>query len=123
MGISNLNKGSKFKFSYNKDDVTYMNTKEYVQQFGLDQVMIMRACHINRNGKYGPQATVIATKTNNGQIYGINLPSHMVDLVEVILDSPEYINEIDELRAGIQAYAYVDKDGNDRYSFKFVDLA
>lgn len=36
MGISNLNKGSKFKFSYNKDDVTYMNTKEYVQQFGLE---------------------------------------------------------------------------------------
>ena len=122
MGISNLNKGSRFKFSYNKDQVEYLNTKQYIDKFGLDTVMIIRACHINRNGKYGPQATAIVTQTNDGPIYGVNLPAHMVDLVEIILDTKDYIDDIDNLRAGLQAKEYIDKDGVKRYSFTFLDL-
>ena len=123
MGISKLNKGTRFIFSYNKENVKYFKTAEFVKAFGLDEVFMLRAAHINRGGRYGDSATLIVTPMDDDKVvYGINTPGHMVNLVQEILDSDEFIDEIDSERAGVQAYEYQDKDAVTRYSFKFVDI-
>lgn len=123
MGISKLNKGTRFAFSYDKEGVKYFKTAEFVKAFGLDKVFKLRAAHINHGGRYGDSATLIVTAMDDDKaVFGINTPSHMVNLVQEILDSAEFIDEIDSQRAGVQAYEYQDKDGVTRYSFKFVDI-
>lgn len=122
MGISNLNKGTKFSFQYDGKSIEYLKTEDFVKRFGCDKVFILRACHINRGGRYGDSATMIVTESTNSPAIGINAPSHMVDLITEILNSKDYIDDIDNQRAGVQAYSYTDRDGVTRHSFKFVDI-
>lgn len=121
MSISKLNKGSKFKFQYKSENVEYFKLADFVTRFGLGTQFTIRAAHINRDGKYGPSATLIVTD-NNGNVYGVNCPKHMIESVEFILNTTEYIDDIDNQHAGMVTYEYTDNDGTNRYSIKFVDI-
>jgi hypothetical protein len=120
MSISKFNKGKKFSFNYDSKSIRFLKMADFIKEFGLNVNMIIKSCHIS-HGNYGDGATFIV-KTPAGEIIGINAPKHMVKDVQNILDDNEVIDQIDNEKAAISAYAYTDRDGNERYSFNFVDL-
>lgn len=121
MSITKLNKGKKFSFQYNKDNVKFFKLSEFVNTFGLGRVFTCRSAHIKRDGKYGDSSTLIVTD-DNGNVFGVNCPAHMNDVIDTIINTTEYIDDFDNQRAGVKAYEYTDRDGNKRYSLEFVDL-
>ena len=103
----------KFAEKYNKfnalfdidiKDFEFMEGHEFIAKYG-DNVVKIDGLYINKKGKYDdhPIAIIADEKAL------LDLPSHMTDIVNEILQDAESINLIKKGLVGVKAHEYVDK--------------
>jgi myo-inositol-1-phosphate synthase len=51
----------------------------------------------------------------------VNLPAHLLDDVNAILQTPEYIQQIKDNKCAMSVYTYTDDNGEHR-SIKWIDI-
>lgn len=91
----------KVQFNVNTEGFKFTSHKDLEK----DKVYDFLGCFIT-TGKYGKQAVIIT----NGML--VNCPSHMVKVVEDILNDDEAIADINNGHAGFKTYDYTDKKYN-----------
>ena len=125
MSISRHNKGeSKFTYPVGKD----LPYKKLSELYGAtNNPIIVRSFFKNTKSKFGENYIIAVTLTcdkevNNADIC-INLPQHLNETVEEILEDQESIDQINKGKAGIIIEEYEEKTYKRTcYSVQFVDL-
>lgn len=111
MGISNLNKGS--VFDINTEGFPFVSLSD----LDLDKEYIVKGVYIlKKRGKMkqdAPNAIIDEAV--------VNLPSHLLDDVKAILETPEYIEQIKADKCAFSIYTYNDENGEHR-SIKWIDI-
>lgn len=111
MGISNLNKGSVFDIDTTDFDFYSLNDLKLNKDYLIKGVYIL-----TKRGKMRQDMpNVILTDCI------VNLPSHLLEDVKTILNTPEYIEQIKNDKCAINVYTYQDENGEHR-SIKWVDI-
>ena len=97
------NKGN-VVFNINIKDFEFMDGHEFIAKYG-DNVVKIDGLYINKKGMYNdhPVAIIADEKAL------LDLPSHMTDTVNEILQDAESINLIKKGLVGVKAHEYVDK--------------
>lgn len=115
--FSNLNKGNKFTFKPEKD-FSYISLKELLQinKGDLEVVYPVRALYVNKSSKFGPQGLVALDECY------VNLPKHMLEDVESIIDSEEAVEAVNAGQCGMKIRPYEDRNGRDQLSIDWVDI-
>lgn len=115
--FSSLNKTNVFTF---KPDQTapYMKLEQLLaaNDGDLSVVYPVRALYLNNKSKYGLQCVAALDEAL------INLPSHKVDDVKAILESPDAVAQINDGKCGFTIRSYVDNNHIDRLSIDWVDI-
>lgn len=113
---SKFNKDVK-KFEFDTEGLDYVSLNDLFENNGADEVYTLRGFYINKKSKFG-DAPVGMT---DGCL--VNLPSHMLDVVEKIMADDEAVADINAGKVGFTIYSYMDEKHNKIcYSIKFVDL-
>ena len=116
MSITNYNRG-KNPFTFKaSEDFEYWSLKNLYKTNKADQVYLLRGLFINKTSKYGPQGVAVLNDRY------VNLPNHLTDTVEKILEDQDAIDQINESRAGFRIYDYKNQNGQTSYSVEFVDI-
>ena len=99
-------KYNKFNTIFDIDikDFAFMDGREFIAKYG-DNVVKIDGLYINKKGMYNdhPVAIIADEKAL------LDLPSHMTDTVNEILQDSESINLIKKGLVGVKAHEYVDK--------------
>ena len=97
------NKGN-VVFNIDIKDFEFMDGHEFIAKYG-DNVVKIDGLYINKKGMYNdhPVAIIADEKAL------LDLPSHMTDTVNEILQDAESINLIKKGLVGVKAHEYVDK--------------
>lgn len=111
MGISNLNKGS--VFDINTEGFEFKNLAD----LELDTEYIIKGVYILK--KRGKMRQDMPNAILEDCI--VNLPSHLLEDVNTILTTPEYIAQIKADKCAISVYVYTDENGEHR-SIKWIDI-
>ena len=113
--FSKFNKGRKFDFD--TTGFEYRSLSELYNENGANQVYPLTAMYVNSKSNFGV-APVFATTD-----CFVNIPSHMVDVVNQILADEEAIKAINEGKIGFVIYPYIQKKFNKTcYGVNFVDI-
>ena len=113
--FSKFNKGRKFDFD--TTGFEYRSLAELYNENGANQVYPLTAMYVNSKSNFGV-APVFATTD-----CFVNIPSHMVDVVNQILADEEAIKAINEGKIGFVIYPYTQKKFNKTcYGVNFVDI-
>lgn len=111
MGIANLNKGSVFD----------INTEGFpfkaLSDLDLDKNYIVKGVYVLK--KRGKMKQDMPNAIIDGAV--INLPAHLLDDVNAILNTPEYIAQIKADKCAMSVYTYTDDNGEHR-SIKWIDI-
>ena len=122
-----MSKVSKFSFAkqFNKERIfpiettgfEYISLAELYAKHGAEQVYILRAMYRNDMGLFEPSPTFVIDG------YFVNIPSHMMQTYDAVMQSPEAIAAINEEKVGFKIREYTAaKYGKLCYSVEFVDL-
>ena len=97
-------------FEYHKLEDIFTDESEVFQVCGL---------YINTKGKFNEKSPVAATNE-----YYVNLPNHLLDVVEQILADKQAIKAINEGHVGFTIYPYEKNAFPDQhfYSVRWVDI-
>ena len=113
-------KYNKFNTIFDIDikDFEFMDTYNFISKYG-DNVVKIDGLYINKKGMY--QDHPVAIMVNENVL--LDLPSHMTDVVNDILEDAESINLIKKGLVGLKAHEYVDKKYHKRcVGFEWCDL-
>lgn len=115
--FSSLNKVSKFDFKPGKD-FSYLSLKELLAANGgdLSVVYIVRALYVNKSSKYGAQGLIALDDCY------VNLPKHLMEDVEIIMDNPEAVEAVNAGRCGIKIRPYEDRNGKGQLSIDWANV-
>lgn len=115
MGIANkYNKNHKFTWSI-KEGTPYKNLKELVHENGMNYTYLITCVFMSTKSKYGVNP-IVCTPSEC-----VNLPKHLTDTVNNMLNDDEVINAINSHKLGFTIYDYV-INGNTYYSVSWVDI-
>lgn len=117
--ISNFNKSTTANLFTHQPapGAPYVKLADLYKQNGPDKIYELCGFYVNSRGQYGPQAVAFT----HG-VY-INLPDHMLQDVQEIMNTPEVVSQINDGKAGFTIYEYESKRGRKGYSVTFCDLA
>lgn len=117
--ISNFNKSTTANLFKHQPapGAPYVKLADLYKQNGPDKIYELCGFYVNSIGQYGPQAVAFT----HG-VY-INLPEHMLQDVQEIMNTPEVVSQINDGKAGFTIYEYESKRGRKGYSVTFCDLA
>lgn len=108
------NRGS--QFDVDTTDLEYIKPKELFLANGEDAVYGLYAIYINENDKFG-KAPVYVTADNM-----VNIPRHMLEVSEEILNDRDAIEEIKSGSVGFKVTQYYnEKYSKQCYGIEFVD--
>lgn len=113
---SQLNKGhgnNPFKVDASKFD--FINLESLFNKDGENTKYKLLGVYINKKGRFGAEPVAIIDS------FKVNLPKHLLDDVQLILDSDEMVLAILEGRLGFQIEPYTNARGK-FYSIHWVDL-
>ena len=111
------NKGN-VVFDIDIKDFEFMDGYDFISKYG-DNVVKIDGLYINKKGKYNDHPIAIMVNEN----VLLDLPSHMTDVVNDILEDAESIVLIKKGLVGLKAHEYVDKKYHKRcVGFEWCDL-
>lgn len=113
------NKSTSNVFTYQQiKDAPYIKVKDVYNNGNTskDTALTVRGCYVNRGGRYGDSPALICEGFN------VNLPNHMLQEVNDILQDPQDIADINAGRVWFYAYEYTNRNGGSSYSIRWVDL-
>ena len=111
--MSFAKKLNKIVFNYDVKDKGFVKLADLVQ----GKIYKIQAVFVNRKSKFGP-IPVIGLDTCL-----VDLPAHLLNDVEAILEDPEMIDEIKAGHAGFSVVTYQDRNDVKRYSvnWEYID--
>ena len=113
--ILSLNRNSKFVFR-GREGMEYKDLKTLYQTVGENGIITVRG-FFTKIGNFGKQSVLISDNEY------INLPSHLNDTVEQIINDDEMVEEINNGAVGVKIYKYTAKKYNKEcYSINFVGI-
>lgn len=104
--IDDLNRGTK-KFDYEITDRHEYKKLEELYKENKNGVYIVRMFYTNKKSLYGENEVVVTDD------YIINLPKHLTETVEKIVENEEYIKLINEGKFAFNIYEYEYKQGKE----------
>ena len=111
------NKGN-VVFDIDIKDFEFMDGYDFISKYG-DNVVKIDGLYINKKGMYNDHPVAIMVNEN----VLLDLPSHMTDVVNDILEDAESIDLIKKGLVGLKAHEYVDKKYHKRcVGFEWCDL-
>ncbi len=124
MKITNYNKGSNFNVNFDGREFVKLET---LYNSAPQAVYRLSGLFINNKSKYGPRPYAAGEAFNSeGQIidqFLVDLPMHMLEQVQQMLQDNEVIEEINAGIAGFSVRTYFSKTFNkDCYSIMFEEL-
>ena len=112
------NKGN--KFDIDTEGFKYFSLKELFDEFGEDYIHGLQGIYINRKSEYGDAPVAILTDRF------ANLPSHLLEECQEILNSDEDVAEIKAGKVGFSIYPYQKEDRKGKmqtyYSIRWEDM-
>ena len=116
MSITNYNRGTNpFTFKAG-ESFEYWSLKNLYKINKVDEVYLLRGLFINKTSKFGPQGVAVLTDRY------VNLPNHLTETVNRILEDQDAIDQINDCKAGFRIYDYKNQNGQTSYSVQFVDI-
>lgn len=113
--ILSLNKKNKFTFEP-KDNMEYIDLKSMYEKCGTEYISVLRGV-FTKDSKFGKQSVAITDD------FYINLPAHVNEIVDEILQDDEIIDEINKGQVGFKIYQYYSKKYDKKcYSIEFVEI-
>lgn len=109
--LKDLNKGV-IKFNYELGEHTFISLEDLAKQVG-DTPQTVRMIYINKKSKFGDSPVVVTDE------YLVNMPKHLMDSVNTILDEQHYIDHINNGNLAFIPYAYEYGDGKIGYSINW----
>lgn len=108
-------------FEIETEGLEYLKPEEAFNKYGKDAVYKLDALFINRKGNYDDAPVAVVT-TNNDK-FMLNMPAHMTEEVEKILEDSTDIKDIKSGKVGIKLRPYHQKKFNrDCFGQEFVDI-
>ena len=105
-------------FDIDIKDFAFMDGYDFIAKYG-DNVVKIDGLYINKKGKYNDHPIAIMVNEN----VLLDLPSHMTDTVNEILQDSEFIDLIKKGLVGLKAHEYVAEKYNKRcVGFEWCDL-
>lgn len=104
--IDGLNRGTR-KFNYELTDRHVYKKLEELYKENKNGVYIVRMFYTNKKSLYGENEVVVTDD------YIINLPKHLTETVEKIVENEEYIKLINEGKFAFNIYEYEYKQGKE----------
>lgn len=104
-----------FIFKGNKD-FKYYSLKELYKENGPDQVYTFLSLFINSKSRFGKQPLAVTSK------YYVNLPEHLLEDVQDMINSPAAVEQINAGRAGFKIRTYTNSMGGTSYSVEWMDI-
>lgn len=114
MGYFSSNYSHGAKFNANGKGLPFADLKDVVTENGFNTIQVKAV--FKYDAKHGTRPAIFTGALN------INLPNHCLEDVQKILDDSEAIRLINEGKVGFTPSTYTDKNGETRYSGKFVDI-
>lgn len=113
---NNLNKGIR-KFDYELTEQHQYKKLEELYKEDKDKVYIVRMFYTNKKSKFGDNEVVVTDD------YIINLPKHLAETVEKIVEDENYLNAIKEGKFAFNIYEYEYSASQNAYSVNwgFID--
>lgn len=117
--ISNFNKSTTANLFKHQPapGAPYVKLADLYKQNGPDKIYELCGFYVNTRGQYGPQAVAFT----HG-VY-INLPDHLLQDVQGIMNTPEVVQQINDGGAGFSIYEYESKRGRKGYSVIFCETS
>lgn len=113
--LNKANGNKKFDFTQ-FEGAKYTSLKDLYEENGSEKVYMLKALYINTKGKYGDSPVALI----NG--YNVNLPNHLLDTINLFIDSLDMVEAINNNEVGFTIYKYTDnKYGKECYSVTWVD--
>ena len=114
--LNKANGNKKFDFTQ-FEGAKYTSLKDLYEENGSEKVYMLKALYINTKGKYGDSPVALI----NG--YNVNLPNHLLDTINLFIDSLDMVEAINNNEVGFTIYKYTDnKYGKECYSVSWVEL-
>ena len=115
--ISNFNKSTTANLFKHQPapGAPYVKLADLYKQNGPDKVYELCGFYVNTRGQYGPQAVAFTHGCY------INLPDHLLQDVQGIMNTPEVVQQINDGGAGFSIYEYESKRGRKGYSVIFCE--
>ena len=104
--VDGLNRGTR-KFDYEITDNHVYKKLEELYKENKDGVYIVRMFYTNKKSLYGENEVVVTDD------YIINLPKHLTETVEKIVNNKEYLELINEGKFAFNIYEYEYKQGKE----------
>jgi len=104
--VDGLNRGTR-KFNYELTDRHVYKKLEELYKENKDGVYIVRMFYTNKKSLYGENEVVVTDD------YIINLPKHLTETVEKIVNNEEYLKLINEGKFAFNIYEYEYKQGKE----------
>ena len=121
MGIaSRFNKAR--KFDVDTTGFGYKKLPELFGENGAKKVYKIAGVYINTKGKFDDAPVLAVIEGDSG--YFVNLPSHLLDTANEIINDDEAVAVINTGKLGFTIYTYNSKNvkGKTLYSIEFVDM-
>lgn len=97
------------------DGFVYRNLAELYKQ-NPKAVYILRGIYINRQSRYGDAPVAILDSCF------VNLPQHLLETAQDMLQEPETIQDIKAGRAGFEIETYTSREGRLCYGVRWLDI-
>ena len=113
------NTGNAASFTYKQiENPAYVKVKDLYQAGHVDKetAIKVRGCFISNKGRFGKSGVLVCDGFN------VNLPKHMTEDIESILQDPDDIASINNECVGFFTYPYKDSQGGTSYGVTWVDL-
>lgn len=111
MGIARLNKGSVFSVNTEGFEFVSLNDLELDAEYELKGVYVL--------SKRGKMRGDMPNAIIDGKI--VNLPTHLLDDVKIILSDESLISDIEAGKCGFTVYTYTDENGEHR-SIRWIEF-
>ena len=121
MGIANRFNKTR-KFDIDTTGFTYKSLADCFGANGAKKVYKIAGVYINTKGKYGDAPVLAVADDKEG--YFVNLPSHLLDTANNIINDEEAVMAINKGKFGFTIYTYESNNAQGRtlYSVEFVDM-
>ncbi len=121
MGIANRFNRAR-KFDIDTTGFSYKKLSELFGENGAKKAYKVAGVYINTKGKYSDAPVIAVSDSKEG--YFVNLPSHLLDTANEIINDEEAVKAINEGKFGFTIYTYSSKnaEGKTLYSIEFVDM-
>ena len=120
MGLfSSLNKGKRFDFELPES----LPKENYLKLADLceDRVYVVKSLYINRKSKYGDHYVALV-ETDEGDIYGVNLPKYANETIVGVLNNDKMVAAINAGSCGLTKGELRHGDNGDYYTIEWVDI-